>query len=114
MAAIASVNGAQLGAFAASPTVLTADDTITYNQGRKQLLLLRNSTAGALTATIDGSEATSVAVAGLGSVSVAAGLAVAVPANSTRAVVLGTVSAYCKGVVHLLGGAGLEATLIDL
>lgn len=114
MAAIASIEGSVSGPFTATGTVLGADDTISYDAKRKQLLVLTNTTGGALTATLDGAAGTSVAVPGVGSVSVAAGLAIAVPAGQSRAVVLSTVSAYCQGVVHLTGGAGLTAQLINL
>jgi hypothetical protein len=114
MATIASINGALPGPFAAAPTVLTADDIITFDPLRKQVLVLRNGTAGSLTATVDGSDGGTVNVPGLGSVNVAAGLAIVVPAASTRMVVLSTISAYCAGVVHITGGAGLEATVINL
>lgn len=114
MAAIASIEGSVQGLFTATGTVLSADDTITFNAARKQLLVLTNTTGGALTATLDGTGGASVAVTGLGSVSVAAGLAIAVPAGQSKAVQLATVSAYCQGVVHLVGGAGLTAQLIDL
>lgn len=114
MAAIASINARQQGAFAAAPTVLSADDTITYDKSRSQLLVLRNPTGGALTATVDGAGAGTVTVPGLGSVNVAAGYAVPVPAGATRVLKLSTISAYCVGVVHLVGGAGLEATILDL
>lgn len=114
MAAITSINAAQLGAFAAAITTLSADDTITFDPTKKQLLVLTNTTAGSLTCTIDGDGGTTVAVPGLGNVSVAAGLAIAVPAGESRAVVLNTVSAYCKGVVHLTGAATLKAQLFNL
>lgn len=113
MAAIASTIAVS-GIFPVTEAVLTADDTITIAQGKKQLLILRNDTAGALTATLDGDAGTTVNVPGMGVVSVAAGLALAVPANSVRAVVLSTVSAYCQGVVHLLGGTGLKVQLVNL
>jgi hypothetical protein len=113
MAAITSINAAQVGAFAAAIATLTSDDTITFNSQKKQLLVLTNNTGGALTATLDGDGGTTVQVPGLGSVSVASGLAIAVPAGESRAVVLATVKHYCKGVVHLLGGTGLKAQLFD-
>lgn len=114
MATINSINATQVGVFAAAPTVLTADDIITLKPTRKQLLVLRNGTAGALTATLDGSTGTTVKVQGVGTVDVSAGLAIAVPAGQVRAVVLSSVSAYCQGVVHLTGGTGIECTLYDL
>jgi hypothetical protein len=114
MAAIASIDASVAGAFAAAITTLSADDTITFNSGKKQLLVLRNTTGGSLTATIDGAGGTTVAVPGIGQVSVAAGLAIAVPAGESRAVVLSTIRHYCQGVVHITGAATLTAQLFDL
>lgn len=114
MAAIASINAAQLGAFAAAITTLSADDTITIDAGKKQLLVLTNTTGGALTCTVDGADGTTVNFPGAPGVSVAAGYAIAVPAGESRAVVLSTISAYCQGVVHLLGAATLKAQLFNL
>lgn len=114
MATIVSTNGAGQGPFAAVPATLTANDIITFEPLRKQLLILRNGTAGSLTATIDGADGTTVNVAGIGSVSVAAGLPIVVPAGTTRMVVLSTISAYLAGVVTIAGAAGLEATVVNL
>lgn len=114
MPAIASINAAQQGAFAAPVSTLTADDTIIFAPARKQLLVLNNTTAGALTVTLDGSESTTVNAPGIGPVSVSAGLEIVVPAGESRAIVLGTVSAYCQGVVHLAGGAGVDAQLFNV
>lgn len=114
MAAITAINAAQSGPFAAPITTLSADDTITFDGGKKQLLVLTNTSGGSLTCTIDGTAGTSVAVPGLGTVSVSGGLAIAVPDGESRAVVLSTVQHYCQGVVHLLGAATLKAQLFNL
>lgn len=114
MAAITSIDASVQGAFVSAKTTLSADDTITFNATRKQLLVLNNPTGGALTATLDGDAGTTVNVPGVGSVSVAGGLAIALTAGQSKSVVLGTVSAYCQGVVHLTGGAGIEAQLFNL
>lgn len=114
MAAITALDATQVGAFVANQSTLSADDTITIDANKKQLLVLTNTTGGALTCTIDGDGGTSVSIPGLGSVSVAAGLAIAVPAGESRAVVLSTVRYYCQGVVHLLGAATLKAQLFNL
>ena len=113
MSAIASIDAGQAGPFAALISTLTADDTITFNPKKKQLLVLTNTTGGALTATLDGTTGTTVNVAGLGSVDVSAGKAIPVAAGASVAVVLGSISAYCSGVVHLTGGTGLKAQLFD-
>ena len=114
MAAIASIVASQTGPFSGPISTLSADDTITFNPGKKQLLVLTNNTAGSLTATIDGSTATSVMAPGVGAVDVSAGKAIAVGAGLSVAVVLGAISAYCSGVVHITGAAGLKAQLFDL
>lgn len=114
MAAITSIDAAQKGAFTAAISTLSADDTITIDSGKKQLLVLTNTTGGALTCTIDGDGGSTVQVDGIGSVSVASGLAIAVPAGESRGVVLSTVRHYCQGVVHLLGAATLKAQLFNL
>ena len=113
MAAITSVTAGN-GAFTAAETALSASDTITYDGRRKQLLQLRNTTASPVTVTLDGSTGTTVAVAGVGDVSVAAGLAITVPANGVKSVVLSTVSAYCQGIVSLTGGTGVSAIVYNL
>lgn len=114
MAAITSIDARQVGAFAAALTTLGADDTITVAPGKKQLLVLRNPTGGTLTGTIDGSTGTTVSVPGLGAVDVSSGKAIPVAAGLSVAVVLSTISAYCQGVVHITGGAGLVAQLFDI
>ncbi len=114
MAAIASIDATQLGAFTAAVSTLSASDTITFDPKRKQLLVLRNTTGGSLTCTIDGAAGTTVAVDGLGSVSVASGLAIIVPAGESRAVVLSSIKHYCQGVVSLTGAATLTAQLFNL
>jgi hypothetical protein len=114
MTAIASIDASQNGVFTAAIATLTADDTITFNKNKKQLLVLRNTTAGPLTATIDGSTGTTVNAPGVGVVDVSAGLAIVVVAGQSKAVVLSSVSAYCQGVVHITGAAGLTAQLFDL
>lgn len=114
MAAISSINASQSGPFAAAITTLSADDTITFNPGKKQLLVLTNTTGASLTATIDGSTSTTVQAPGVGSVDVSGGKAIVVGAGLSVAVVLGTISAYCQGVVHITGAATLKAQLFDI
>jgi len=55
------------------PTTMTASNTFVYKPGTGQILMLRNATAGALTPILDGVGGTTVPVAGIGNVSVAAG-----------------------------------------
>lgn len=115
MAAITSINASgAVGAFTATESTLSADDTITIAKGKAQLLALRNATAGELTVTIDGSDGTTVNAPGLGSVSVASGYAIVLPAGAQKAVILSTIGKYCQGTVHLTGGALVKAQLFDI
>ena len=114
MAAIASINAQQHGAFAATPATLTASDTITFDSRKKQLAVFRNGTAGALTAKIDGDGGTTVNAPGLGAVSVSGGYDIALAAGETKAVVLSTISEYCRGVVTITGASGASLTVFDL
>lgn len=91
---------------------LSASDTLTYTQGAKQTLVLYNPTAGQLTATLVGSGSSTISPPGYGgTVSVAAGKAVPVPASSTVVVNLDDISAFLQGNVTVTGGTGLVAHL---
>lgn len=114
MAAISAITVTEAGSFTAPITTLSADDTITFDGRKKQLLVLRNTTGGSLTATIDGDGGTTVTKPGLGTVTVSGGYAIAVPAGESRAVVLSSISDYCQGVVHITGAANLTAQLFNI
>jgi hypothetical protein len=94
-------------------TVLSAADTLVYNGGGSQVLELFNTTAAAVTVTIDGSAGTTVAAPdGIGgTIDVSAGKAIVVPASSTVYVNLDTIAAYCQGTVNVTGGVGVTAQL---
>lgn len=114
MAAITSIDATQPGAFTAAISTLSSSDTITFAPTKKQLLVLRNGTAGSLTLVIDGANGTTVNVPGVGVVDVSAGYSITLAAGVSKAVVLSTISAYCQGVVTLSGASGLSAQLFDL
>jgi hypothetical protein len=114
MAAIPAINGNVNGSFAAAITTLSADDTITYDSTKKQLLVLTNTTGGSLTATIDGDGVSTVNFPGAPGLNLASGYAIAVPAGESRAVVLSSISAYLTGVVHITGASTLKVQLINL
>lgn len=91
---------------------LSASDSLTYIPGSRQKVLLVNATAGALTATFVGSAATTISPPGYGgTLSVSAGKAVSVAANTTMLVELDDISAYLAGNVTIAGGTGLIAHL---
>lgn len=113
MATIVETSVNQLGDFAATVTTLTAADTFTYKSNANQILILRNGTAGALTATIDGDGATTITPDGYGgAISVSGGKAITVAAGATKAVRLDTIKAFLTGTISVTGGTGLEATLL--
>lgn len=113
MAAIASINGRQHGAFAAARTTLSASDTITRDERFTQILHLHNPTGGALSLLIDGDGGGNENVPGLGVVSTAAGYTINVPAGEVRVVNLATIAKYTQGVVTLSGASGLIAQLFN-
>ena len=114
MATLTNTSLAVLGAFTPTKTVLGASDVITFNSGANQILVMYNITASPVVVTIDGSTGTTVSVPGAGAdtYSVAAGLAVTVPADGFKVVRLDTVSAYCQGTVALTGGTGVIACIL--
>lgn len=113
MAVIAQTNATDGGSAATlTRTVLSASDTLTYTAGSRQVLVLYNTTASLVTATIIGSGATTISPAGYGgTISVAAGKPIAVAASSTVLVELDDMSAYLVGNITITGGVGLTAHL---
>lgn len=93
---------------------LTASDTITYKSSVSQALYFFNTTAGSLTATIDGDGGTTISPKGLGgTVDVSTGKAIVVPAGALVLVDLQSISAYMQGAVTITGAAGLTAWLVE-
>lgn len=117
MAVIAATNVRAAGG-AVKPlvmTTLTADDTLTYDPTRRQVLVLRNPTAGAITATIDGDGATTQDVPGTGgAMNLAGGLSTgSIAAGAGVVIELDAIKSYLTGVVHVTGGTGLVAEFLS-
>lgn len=117
MAAITQSTGVKDGGVPANVTriTMTASDTLTYNQGTGQVLVLFNNTASAVTATFTGSAApASIPVLGIGgSFSLAGGKAITVPASGATVVDLDDLYQYLQGNVTITGGTGLLAMLYN-
>ncbi|CAB5187140.1 hypothetical protein UFOVP166_9 [uncultured Caudovirales phage] len=114
MANIVSTTLQGAGSRVVTRTILTSSDTFTYNQNKGAILILDNVTAGALTVTIDGANGTTVPVAGIGDISVAAGFSTAsIAAGACVAIPLDTIFQYLQGVIAVTGGTGIKATLIE-
>ena len=95
-------------------TLNGSTDSLVYNADRRAVLALRNPTAGALTPVIDGDGGTSVPVAGIGSVSVSSGYSVgSMAAGAAVAIPLDTIKEYLRGTIAITGGTGLVAALLE-
>jgi hypothetical protein len=116
---MAAITGSTFKGVTAMPVTITrnalsASDTLTYIDGRGQILELYNTTGSPVVVTITGSTATTVAPSGYGgTVSVSAGKAVTVPATSTVAVNLDQIAAFLSGTITLTGGTGVTAHLYN-
>lgn len=114
MAVIAATSTKQNGPFTPTVTTLTAADTLVYLPSRHQLLELRNTTGTPVVVTIDGDGGTTISPAGYGgTISVASGKPITVPANGIQSVVLSTISAFTQGTVAVTGGVGVVAVLYE-
>jgi hypothetical protein len=114
MTIIATTTKSTVGAFAVPKTVLTGNDTFTYNSATSQELILYNITAAAVVVTLTGAAGTPVVVplSGGSTFSVSGGIAITVPANNFEVVVLPTVDVFLKGVITVSGGVGVVAAII--
>lgn len=113
MAAITAINLTSINDFIDAPeTTLTASDTLTFQPTRTQILLVTSVTGGTL--LIDGDGGTSINVPQIGSVNVATGKSIVIPANGSKIITLSTIAAYCQGTVTLSGATGAKVRLIEL
>lgn len=115
MATIVATDMTDSGKRTVTLTTLTGtDDTFAYSNSKRQVLVMRNATGGALTPIIDGAGSTSVAVKGVGSVDVSGGYAVGSIADGAAvAIPLDSISAYLTGVIAITGGTGLVCELLE-
>lgn len=94
-------------------TTLSASDTLAY-VGNGQELHLHNTTASPVVVTITGSTATTISPSGYGgTISVASGKAITVPASGNTVLYLDAIAAYLAGSVTVTGGVGVTATLLN-
>ena len=101
------------GANTITKTTLTASDTFTYVPRGRQVLILENVTAGALTVNIDGDGATTVNVGGVGAVDISGGFSTGeIAIDGIVAIPLDSISEYLAGTIEVTGGTGIEATLL--
>lgn len=95
-------------------TTLTSSDTFVYAADKRQVLILNNVTAGALTVNIDGDGASSVKVPGVGLVDISAGYSTGeLAAGDVVAIPLDSIKAYLTGTIAVTGGTGIAASLLS-
>jgi hypothetical protein len=111
MAAIPQTSGAVNGFFKPSMITLSASDTLTYSGGTRQVLVIHNITAGALTPLVDGAGASAaVPIPGTGKTyDASAGTSIALAAGECAVVSLDTIPEFVKGAVTVTGGTGCKA-----
>ena len=115
MATITSTSMGGSGARTATETTLDgSSDTFTYRSGRDAVLILRNPTAGGITAVIDGDGAGTVPVSGVGNVDISSGYSTgSIAAGAVAAIPLDTIAKYLAGTIAITGGTGLIAPLLE-
>jgi len=115
MPAIVATSMLGAGSRVITETTLNGTDSFTFNPTKNPIMILKNTTAGPLTATFVGSTATTVSFDGVPSVSVAAGYATTAIAATTGvvAVPLNSIKEYLRGTLTITGGTGLTATLLE-
>lgn len=115
MATITATNMQGSGIKAVTEVTLTGtSDTFTYTASSNPVLIIRNPTGGGITALIDGSGATTVAVGGVGNVDISGGYSTgAIAAGACKAIELSTISKYLAGTIAITGGTGLVCSLLE-
>lgn len=111
MAAIPQTSGAVNGLFKPAAITLGASDTLTYAASSRQVLVIHNITAGALTPLIDGAGASAaVPIPGTGKTyDATGGTSIALAAGEIAVVSLDTIPEFVKGAVTVTGASGARA-----
>ncbi len=115
MPAITATDMGGSGAKSITETTLNGSDTFVYDGNRDPILYLRNPTAGAISATIDGSGAsTTHGIEGVGTMDLSGGYAVgSIAAGAAKAIRLSTIRHYLEGTIAINSGTGLVASLLN-
>lgn len=111
MPAITASNCSGSGAKAVTTTTLNGTDSFTYVAG--SILIFNNPTGSPITPVIDGDGASTVSVAGVGSVDISGGYDCgSIAAGASKAIALDTIKSYLAGTIAINSGSGLEAQLL--
>jgi hypothetical protein len=115
MAVIAKTSIQPAGAVTVTRTTLGSSDTLVYDSTKDPILILDNTSGGALTPNIDGDGGTTVNTPNLGNVSVSSGITLASIANGACvAIRLNTIPGYLQGTVTITGGSGIKASILEM
>lgn len=112
MAELTQTSKGGTGARAVTNNTLTASDTLVYQPGSGQMLIVQNDTGGSVTLNIDGDGQDDFDVAGYGTVDVSGGLDVVIADGAFCFIPLDTISHFLKGTVTLTGASGAQALLL--
>lgn len=114
MPVIAPTKITSIGTVTAVQTTLDGTDTFVYKDGVSKYLILRNPTEGALSPVIDGTDAVSQYLPGVGNVSTSAGYAVgSIAAGACVVVDLESIRGFLLGTIEVKTGTGLVAILAE-
>lgn len=114
MATITPTSMTGSGDRAINETTLTSSDTFVYNPDKNPVLILSNNTAGALTPNIDGDGNASYPAPGIGYVDVSGGFDLSEMADGdVVAIPLNSIRAYLSGTIEVTGGTGIVAQLLE-
>ena len=92
---------------------LSTNNQIDYKQGGKQILILENTGATAVTVVIKGAQATTVILPRLGETkNVASGFSVVLAPTSRQHLALINISEYLKGAITVTGGTAATTAII--
>ena len=115
MATIAATSLKSIAPVTVTETTLDGTDTFTYDASKKQYLILRNPTAGALTPNIDGDGATTQYAVGVGNVDLTGGFTFAsIGVGDVVVTDLDDIKSYLSGTIAMTGGTGLVASLLEV
>ena len=93
MATITGTNIASAGAVTITETTMDGTDDFVYDANKSPVLILRNGSGGALTVTIDGSDATTVSCGGTPPIDISAGYSTgSIADGATVVITLSTIS----------------------
>lgn len=112
MATITASSIAGSGVKAVTTTTLDgSSDTFTYTAGA--ILIFINDSGESLSPVIDGDGASTVGLSGVGDIDISSGFAVGSIADGlTKAIPLDSIRSYLAGTIAITSGSGLKAQLL--